>query len=362
MEDIVFDLDIIGTLILIGSFLFTYTIIPKIIWVVNSKKLIDQPNDRSSHSQSTPTMAGVSFFLTLVFAVFFIKNWDVEGIGMNLIASLTLIFALGLKDDLVMSSPRAKIMGEFMAILFVLFSLSLELTTLNGFWGLYELPQIVFYGLNIFIVLTIMNAYNLIDGIDGLASSFGIVAATIFAVIFYYFEVYYYFLICLSLIGILSAFLRFNLSRERKIFMGDTGSLVVGFCLGFLALRLMVIESHPDSINPNYLLENKLYILVAILFLPLFDTFRVFFLRLIKGKSPFHPDRNHIHHILIDRGLSHFRASIILSLSNLIFAGIFIYITSLFNSLYMLLILIAFGVFFLVFFHLLKKGIPEVKK
>jgi UDP-N-acetylmuramyl pentapeptide phosphotransferase/UDP-N-acetylglucosamine-1-phosphate transferase len=358
LSDLLSNLYLIALLSVIGSFIVTMFIIPKIIWIVNSLDLIDHPDDRSSHESSTPTMAGVSFFLTLVFAIFFIKIWDLDSVGINLTAALTLIFAVGLKDDLVMSSPRAKIGGEVIAIFFVLFCGCMQITSLEGFLGIQNIPTIVSYALIIIMILTIINSYNLIDGIDGLASTIGIVIFSVYALIFYETGLSFYFLLSLSLIGILCAFLRYNLSSTKKIFMGDTGSLIIGFCIGFLTLKFLSMDASLFS-EFSFRPENKLIVIAAILFIPLFDTIRVIGVRLLNKKSPFYPDSNHIHHILIDSGLSHYKTSIFLGVLNVGLAVLFIFISSYFNSFQMITALIISFAFMLILFYKLKENIKS---
>jgi len=344
---------------LVGSFILVTILIPKISWVVKNRNLINSPEERSSHKDSTPTMAGVSFFFTLIFMLTIIKEWDINAVGINLIAALGLMFAIGLKDDLVVSTPKAKIGGEIIAICFILFSNCVQVESLNGFLGVQEIPVYVSYGIVLLIMLTIINSYNMIDGIDGLASTLGIFIFAIYGFIFYISNQTFYFFLCLSLIGILLAYLRYNLSKTKKIFMGDTGSLVIGFCIGFMSLKFMSLDAALLSIH-SFKIENSLIIVGAIFFIPLFDTLRVIGIRLINKKSPFYPDNNHVHHILINSGLSHFKASLFLSLLNLTLAFVFIYLSTILNSLVMISFFIIIFILLLFVFYQLKKNIGQV--
>jgi len=344
---------------LIISFILTYLIIPKIIWVVREKKLIDHPEDRSSHSVSTPTMAGVAFFLTLMICQYFLHFWDSEDIGTNLVAGISVIFAIALKDDLVLATPRAKLIGEIVAVSFILVHPSFSLTSLSGFMGLESIPFGLNYLFSVLVILTIINAFNLIDGVDGLAASIGVIIFLIYALIFYYLKLHFYTLLCVSLIGILIAFLRYNLSHHQKIFMGDTGSLIMGFCIGFLSLKFLNVDS--ESLNQlSFLAENKLIIIAAILFVPLFDMFRVMGIRILNKKSPFFPDRNHIHHILLDKGFSHYKVTIVLSLGSFWNFLLFGYLSSVFTSFEMFVILGVFFSLMLMFFYMLRND--NIKK
>jgi UDP-N-acetylmuramyl pentapeptide phosphotransferase/UDP-N-acetylglucosamine-1-phosphate transferase len=341
---------------LLGSYFLVYILIPKISWIVQSRNLMDQPNHRSSHKNSTPSMAGVSFFLVLIFMLNVINSWDTEHIGINLIAATGLMFAIGLKDDLIVSTPRAKIGGEVLAICFVIFCNCLEVSSFEGFLGLNDIPVFLSYPIIVLLILTIVNAYNMIDGIDGLASVIGIAIFAIYGTIFYAAGVYFYFLLCLCLIGILLAYLGYNLSSTKKVFMGDTGSLVIGFCIGFMSLKFLSMDV---SLLSDYAFkgENKFIIIGAIFFIPLFDTLRVIGVRLLDKKSPFHPDNNHIHHILIHSGLTHFKASLLLCFLNLGISTTLILLSTIFSSWEMIGFMILYFAFFLGVFHTLKVNI-----
>jgi UDP-GlcNAc:undecaprenyl-phosphate GlcNAc-1-phosphate transferase len=350
------NLFIFGLLSILGSFIVVSFLIPKISWIVKSRNLIDHPDQRSSHKNSTPTMAGVAFFLTIIFMLNAIKVWDVDAIGINLIAATGLMFAIGLKDDLVLSTPRAKMGGEILAILFVLFCNCLEVQSLEGFLGIETIPVPLSYGIIILMILTIINSYNMIDGIDGLASVIGISIFALYGFIFYGAGLYFYFLLCLCLIGILLGYLRYNLSSTKKIFMGDTGSLIIGFCIGFLSLKFLSMDASL-LIEHSFKAENKFIIIGAIFFIPLFDTLRVIGVRLLNKKSPFKPDNNHIHHILIDSGLTHFKASLFLCFLNLVIAVSLILLSSNFNSFEMSGIMTLYFAFFLGLFYKLQANL-----
>lgn len=309
-----------------------------------------------------PTMAGISFFITLIMTIFFIQHFDTDHISLNIIAATTVLFIIGLKDDLVLATPRAKVLMEIAAILFILFSSAMQISTFHDFLGIKTMPAIFTYMAIIIMLLTIINAFNLIDGIDGLASSVAIIIFSIYSLIFFAAHLYFYFLLCLSLIGILLAYLNYNFSSTHKIFMGDTGSLIIGFCIGLFTLKFLSMDAALFS-NFSFNPENKLIVIAAILWIPLFDLFRVIGVRLYHKKSPFYPDRNHVHHILIDMGLSHFKAAMLLGFLNYLLVIIIIWLSSFWNCFIMMAILMGLftaGVF--VFYILQKKMTLKNKK
>lgn len=344
-----------GTVFLI-AFVLTFYLIPKVLWVTREKDLMKEVNDRSSHNRKIPNFGGVAFFIVLVLMTLLLQSVKTTFTGNHLIIAATLLFMVGLKDDLVVSTARVKLFGQITAAFFLIFTPELQITSLHGFLEIYEIPQLFSYFLSAFAVLAIVNSYNLIDGIDGLASMAGIVITLTFAVVFYITSNPYFVLISLTVAGILAAFLRFNFSREkRKIFMGDSGSLVIGLVIACLTLKALAI---PRNTSFEFLNEGRLLFIASILFLPLFDTTRVMLIRLLRGGSPFVADRNHIHHILLDRGYSHKKSCLILSIMNL--GIILIFVSLAYNLNAELLPASIIGVFCSVafLFEMLKKGNP----
>lgn len=329
-------------LLFLGAFVLTYLTIPKIIGVVEYRRLTDNPDGRSSHSLRTPTLGGVSFYYTLIFALFFIRGRDAFDEAMYIIPGLTILFIVGLKDDLVVLSPGAKLMAQVLAVAFILVNPSFTIDSLNGFLNINEIPYYLYLVIAGFMMLTIINSYNLIDGIDGLASVVGMVIMVIYTTIFYLSQEYFFALVAITMNASLMAFLGFNLSSDKKIFMGDTGSLIVGFIISILTLKFLALKPHAYTELP-FLLENAPLIAISILIVPLFDTARVFAIRIANKKAPFSPDRNHTHHVLIDYwGLTHKQASFIIGCFNLLFVMLFIVLGSTAKNLGMAIMLVSF--------------------
>ena len=327
--------------IFIGAFLITYLTIPKIIGVVEYKRLMDNPNQRSSHIQKTPTLGGIAFFYTLIFALFFISGRDTFDETIYIIPGLTILFIVGLKDDLVVLSPGSKLIAQVLAVAFILANESFTIHSLNGFLNINEIPYYLYLVIGAFMMLTVINSYNLIDGIDGLASVVGIVIMIIYTTIFYLTGEYFFALIAITMNACLMAFFGFNISSDRKIFMGDTGSLIVGFIISILTIKFLALKPYVYTELP-FLLENAPLIAIAILIVPLFDTARVFTIRIANKKGPFSPDRNHVHHVLIDFwGLSHKQASFIIGCFNLLFVLLFIILGSTAKNLWVVIFLVA---------------------
>jgi len=347
----------------LGTFAVTFYLIPKVLWVSKEKNLMAEVVGRSAHCTETPSFGGVAFYITLILVLALIQSLRLNYVGGHLIGAITILFMVGLKDDLVISTARVKLFGQIAAACFIIFSPEMHLTSLYGFWGIYEIPEILGLLLTGFLIIALINAYNLIDGIDGLAALVGIVISTLYATIFYITENPYFVLISVSLGGILSAFLRFNYSRgKRKIFMGDSGSLIVGLVLAFLSIKLLVMTPYLPTIRQGFSPSNRLLFLACILFIPVFDTLRVILLRLLKGDSPFSADREHAHHILLDLGLSHKKAGIFLTSLNLLVIGVYCILANLLSNLWLSFLVTAmYGSMFLLFYVLKKKSILRME-
>lgn len=340
-------METVAIFVLLLGFLTTYILIPKLIGIIRYKNLMDHPDERSSHNEKTPTLGGISFFISLIFGLFTIHFFEYDGYGFNIVVGITILFFVGLKDDLMVLSAQIKLTAELIAVSFVLMIPDLWLAGFNGFLGIEQIPIYVGIILSYIIMMFIINAYNLIDGIDGLSGMLGVLIFFIFGSLFYFSAHYFYFLLCVLGIGFLLAFLRFNLSKKHKIFMGDTGSLIVGFLIATMTVRFLTMREYDYvkiMIDPEY----NFLIALSILFFPVVDVVRVIVMRLLNRKSLFEPDRSHMHHILVDKGLQHETASITMTICGLIiFSLIFVLHSNLsvlsITVVFLFLTLITFG-------------------
>ena len=306
--------------IFLANLITTFLLIPRIRNTTLKLGYTDTPDARSSHQNTVPTFGGIAFYISLILTLFMLQKEYDNAIIITLLVSISILFFTGFKDDLRNSSPKAKLFGQLLAVSLLMLHSEFYISSLHGLFGIYEMPPIIGVPFSVFLFISIINAYNLIDGIDGLASMVGIVAAFSFGVLFYHLDLYFYTGICVALISMLFAFLRFNFSTKKKIFMGDTGSLTIGFVLGILGMRLMTLDFETVSLIgiPR---SGILLLVLTILIVPTFDVSRVIFIRLIKKMSISSPDRNHIHHILIDAGLTHKKASLLLGFVNIFLVG-----------------------------------------
>lgn len=351
----------------VGSLLGTYFIIPKIIGVAKHNHLMDNPNARSSHTSLVPRLGGVSFFISFVLGMYILRAYNSGDVTIAIVAGLSILFIIGLKDDLTLIKPLTKLAAQLIASLLVMLNPDFQVQTLHNFLGIGDVSAYIAFPLAIFFMLYLINAFNLIDGIDGLAAAVGINAFFSFAVLFFFVERYFYMGLALIGLGSLLSFLIYNLSKNKnKIFMGDTGSMIIGYIIAVLSMRILsyrisLLERIPfDS-------KNLALFVIAILFVPLFDTGRIFLVRILNGRSPFSADRNHIHHLLIDYyKVSHRRASFYIGLSNLIFISVFFFMSTVFNYWVMGATMLFTIAFLLLFFHrisvLRKRGLLSTKE
>jgi UDP-N-acetylmuramyl pentapeptide phosphotransferase/UDP-N-acetylglucosamine-1-phosphate transferase len=287
----------------IGAFLITYLLIPSIIRICYERHLCDDPaiNHRKLHLHATPTLGGVAIFAA-VFITFMISTYTFQKWVPFLAAGLIILFFSGIKDDIAVISPLKKLILQIAAIMLVIVPNGLVISNLGGVFGIHQIPYWGGILLTAFTMIVVTNAYNLIDGVDGLAGGVGFIACTFFAWWFWQAGMMTESVLAITLAGSLIGFLWYNFS-PASIFMGDTGSQIIGFLLGFLAVSLVSKGVASASSVP---FRHAVPVLVlAVLIVPLYDTLRIFIIRVLKMKSPFHPDRLHIHHQLLDTGFNH---------------------------------------------------------
>ena len=332
----------------VAGFLITYFSIPSIIKVAQLKGLYDEPNKRAAHSSKIPTLGGLAMFAGIILPVLFFGSEFTSNVKNFLFGSIIVLFFLGIKDDILILSPIKKFIGQLIVAIIMVVIADVRITSFYGLLGIHQLPYLVSIAISIFTILAVTNAYNLIDGIDGLAGGIGVIATGIFGFWFLMFDNQFLSLLSFTAAASLLAFLFFNFNPAR-IFMGDTGSMIVGFLLSFLAIQLIGTHSAPGS--PEYLLDAKPAIALAILIIPIFDTLRVIIVRMIKRKSVFRPDKNHIHHRLVNFGLSHKQVCTVLYCANIFAIAIAFSMTGLGVNLIMFIllslgILSALGIYF----------------
>ncbi|MCP9769938.1 undecaprenyl/decaprenyl-phosphate alpha-N-acetylglucosaminyl 1-phosphate transferase [Lacihabitans sp. LS3-19] len=309
-ENLFFEKSYQVSISMILSFLITWRSIPVIINICNLKGLMVDPIKRSSHETPTPTFGGVAIFASTLIG-YMLWNFNDEGFLLHKVfAGLVILFFLGIKDDLFALDALKKLGSQVLVAIIVVVGSDLRITSFFGIFGVYELHYLVSIFFTIFLIVALINSFNLIDGVDGLSGGIGMIASAGFALWFALNDEWSMACLGFSLAASLLGFLRYNFSPNNKIFMGDTGSLIVGFIISVLAIKF--VDHNVHNTNPDTVYKNAPVIAIILLCVPIFDTLRVFGLRILKGKSPFKADRLHLHHLMVDNGLSHIATSFIL--------------------------------------------------
>lgn len=283
------------------AFLITFFAIPVIIQVAKDKKLFDEPDERKVHKTVIPTLGGLGIFAGFIIATLMGVPSSVTSELQYFAAAATVIFFLGIKDDILVLSASKKFIGQLIAAGIIIKFGGIQITNMHGFLGVHEIPHIASIVLSIFTIIVITNSFNLIDGVDGLAGSLGLLTTLVFGAYFFYAGQLTYAVMAFALAGSTIGFLLYNFS-PAKIFMGDTGSLLLGLINSILVIKFINVAGNPVS---NLPIASAPAIGFSILMIPLFDTLRVFALRILDRRSPFSPDRTHVHHFLLDLGMSH---------------------------------------------------------
>ena len=323
------------TIYILGAFIVSticgFVITPIILDFCKRKRLYDIPSDRKVHKNAIPRLGGISFFPSMLIAsllaLMFVPTSEEYTIPINLWTAvfsigMLLIYGIGIIDDLVGLNAVTKFFFQILTATILAYT-NLCINNLYGLFGVYEIPQYIGLPLTIFLIVFIDNAINLIDGIDGLAACLSLIALSGFLAYFLYYGVYMntYCILIAGMIGVLVAFCYFNLfgkpERNTKIFMGDSGSLSLGFLLGFLSIKCAMDYPHSWSFRPEAIIVP-----FTLLFVPTADVVRVTLHRLRHRKPLFVADKNHIHHKLMRTGLTQRQTLVIILLFSLSYIGI----------------------------------------
>ncbi len=274
----------------------SYILLPILINLARKKQLFDLPEGRKAHQHPVPALGGIAIFFG-----FWISSLLLVGDAFllelrYLLIGAFLLMLVGIKDDLLGVDAPKKLLLQFVVVCLLYYAGF----RLEGFYGLFavgEVAEWLRFPMTVVFLLGLINAYNLIDGIDGLAGSLSLTSASIFALLFYLQGDFGWCLLALALGGSLLGFLRFNFYKA-SIFMGDNGSMVLGLLIGVFAIHyLNLTAATPQS-------ATAVPIVFSLIAIPTLDMLRVSIFRMMKGRSPFAADRSHIHHILLRQGFS----------------------------------------------------------
>ena len=311
-----FSLFKIGILSFVTAFAVAMLMMPFLIKLVNQFKLFDVPDLRKEHTQPIPTMGGIAVCLAMAISCLLWFDFSRDLFIISFFTSIGVLFILGILDDRHNISVRNKFVIQLAAALLIAFS-GMRIYHFNGIFGIDEIPVVLQYLLTVIVIAGITNAFNLIDGIDGLAGGLGFMSLIVLGVFLILSGDPVTAVAAFALAGGLLGFLYYNFNPAR-IFMGDTGSLVLGFVVAVLSIRLLQLNIQV----PEPFIPHAPVFVTGIVLIPVFDTIRVFSLRMWKGHSPFAPDKSHIHHLLTINGWSHsFTSKLICTVHGIILLG-----------------------------------------
>jgi len=296
------------------AYIVTFLLMPFIIRVARINKLYDKPDERKTHTYPVSSLGGVGMIAGLSISILLVSDFRIGNSAFQYyLASFFIIFMLGVIDDLFILHPLKKLAGQLLVALIITTKSNLLISSLQGLGGFYELSTAASYILTFFAILLIINSFNLIDGVDGLAGSLGLLSSFFFGLFFYLQNDIPYAILGFSMAGTLMAFLVFNFPPAR-IFMGDSGSMLIGLVNAILVIRLI----EDGNIAGGLPVYSPLALGFSILVIPMLDVLRVFIVRLTNGASPFAPDRNHIHHMLLNKGFNHTQVTVTMLVSSII--------------------------------------------
>ena len=303
------------------SFFFGLIAMPVVIRIAKAKGFVVRPNKRMSHTGEVPNVGGIdicfSFMLT-----YLLFEFNQMSQSQFFLIGLFAIMAIGFIDDVLILTPTAKILGETLAGIALIGFADIRLTHLHGIFGIEQMSIIPSYLLSLFVLLAIINAINLIDGVDGLASGLGMLYCIFFAVYFHLAGEISWSILGICMVGALAVFFIYNVFGSReKIFMGDSGSLLLGYLLTAFVFHFCEINAYHE-VSDSLHMNAAPVVAICVLTVPIFDTIRVSLTRIKHRRSPFEPDKNHIHHLLLKTGLNHIQTTCVLLTVSALFIGL----------------------------------------
>lgn len=303
------------------SFMLGLLGMPLVIRIAKAKGFVVRPNKRMSHTGEIPNIGGLNICFSFMLS-YLLFEYNQMSQNQFFLIGLFAIMAVGFIDDVLVLTPLAKLIGETLAGIALIGFADLRITHLHGLFGIGPIGIIPSYIISLFILIAIINAVNLIDGIDGLASGLGILYCLFFALYFWLADDTSWSILGICMIGSLAVFFLYNVFGHReKIFMGDSGSLLLGYLLTAFVFHFCEVNAYHAV--PEWLHMNAApSVAICVLTVPLFDTIRVSITRIKKHRSPFQPDKNHIHHLLLNTGLNHLQTTCVLLSVSLLFFGL----------------------------------------
>ena len=303
------------------SFALGFLGLPIVVRIAKAKGFVVRPNKRMSHTGDVPNIGGLCIYFSVMFSYLLFDYSQITNNQFFLIG-IAAIMVIGFVDDVLVLSPLTKLLGETLAGIALIGFSDLRITHLHGIFGIQEIGVVPSYLISLFVLIAIINAINLIDGVDGLASGLGILYCLFFAVYFHLVGSTSWSILAICMIGALAVFFIYNVfGKKGKIFMGDSGSLLLGYLITAFVFRFCEQNAY-HFVPEEYHMSAAPAVAICVLTIPIYDTIRVSLTRIKQHRSPFQPDKNHIHHLLLRTGLNHFQTTCILLTASLLFIGL----------------------------------------
>lgn len=292
---------------------------PYILKVAKMKNIVDNPDARKLQRVPVPVMGG----LTVIFGVLTgVMGFNLFGNFYDIFpvfAAIIIILIIGLMDDMISLSPRVRFLVEIALVLYLVYTTGNQIDNFHGLWGIYSISDYVSVPLTVFACVGIINAINLIDGVDGYSSGYSIVSCVLFGVVFYLLgNVKMLALAVIVATSLLPFFAHNVFGKHSKMFIGDAGTLSLGIIFSVFVTTILSENTVNVSLDSNL---GLVPFTLAVLCIPVFDTLRVMSVRIVRGHSPFSPDKTHLHHLFIELGYSHIGTSLTIIVINLFVVG-----------------------------------------
>lgn len=303
------------------SCLLALASMPFVIQIAKKKNFVVRPNKRMSHVGDIPNIGGLAICFSFLLS-YMVFTYNAFQEAQFLLIGVFAIVAIGFTDDILVLSPFTKLIGESLASVALIGFADIRITHLHGLFGINEIGIIPSYIISLFVIVAIINSINLIDGVDGLASGLGIVYCLFFAIYFQLVGDTNWAILSICLIGALTVFFFYNVfGKKQKIFLGDSGSLLLGYMLAAFVFHFCEVNAY-HQVPDSFFMSAAPAVSVCVLSIPIFDMIRVSLSRIRHHRSPFQADKNHIHHLLLQTGLTHLQTTAVLLVISILLIGL----------------------------------------
>lgn len=303
------------------ALLSTWWIFKKVLKIALLKNIVDNPNARKLQKVPVPVLGGIAVFFGIIMSLIVTGLFYETSYLFAIMGVMAVMLYVGTMDDVLSLSPAIRFVVEIVVVLLLIFCNRYSLNDFHGLWGVGQISEWIAVPLTVFACVGIINAINLIDGVNGLSSGYCITTCSIFAAAFIWADDKEAASLAVLSIGALIPFFCHNVfGKKSKMFIGDGGTLMMGTMISTFVIGALNCDSPlSEKVDPNF---GMIPFTIAVLAIPVFDTLRVMSMRIIRGKSPFQPDKTHLHHLLFDMGFSHIGTTVTEILSNIIVVGI----------------------------------------